>query len=676
MSPQNRLAQETSPYLQQHKDNPVDWYPWSEEAFAKARDEDKAVLLSVGYSACHWCHVMAHESFEDGATAAIMNERFVNVKVDREERPDVDAVYMEATQAMTGRGGWPMTVFVEPEEQRPFYAGTYYPPTPRHGMPSFTDVMDAVSEAWVNRRDDVLEQADQVTDAVRQRSSGGFRDRAVVAMHERSQGAFDPFPATVGILLASHDGRLGGFGAAPKFPQPSMLDALLIGAREANVDARVAAIRTLDAMAAGGIHDHLGGGFSRYCVDAAWLVPHFEKMLYDQAGFVRVYTHGAQLTGNSCYARVVTRTVDYVLRDLRLEGGGIASAEDADSEGHEGLFYTWTPEEIRAVLHSGNHDDPLADDLMAFYGVAPGGNFEGRNILFRPIDADPSVPPRIAEANQRLLDARATRVRPLRDDKVITEFNAMFVAALVEAGAALARDDWVAAAVDIAEFLLDNLRRNGRWMRAWQSEAGAQHLAVAGDVAWLVDAFTRLSEATGNARWIDEARGAADALLDLFWDSENNGLFTVGRDAPALVANPKETFDGATPSANAVGALALARLGALTGDERYTDHARKIIAGLPVGDHPAGFSHASYAAHLLARGVTEVVIPGRGEGARALVDAYRAEWRPFAVVAWGDAYDSPLWHGRNEGNAYVCRDYVCELPVREADDLAQRLTNA
>ncbi|HVT78192.1 MAG TPA: thioredoxin domain-containing protein [Acidimicrobiales bacterium] len=657
----NRLATQASPYLRQHADNPVDWWPWGEEAFAEARATGKPVLLSIGYAACHWCHVMAHESFEDAATAAVMNERFVNIKVDREERPDVDAIYMDATQAMTGRGGWPMTVFVEPDAQRPFFAGTYFPPQRRHGMPSFTDVMDAVHDAWVNRKDEVLAQADQVTDAVRARSTGGF---SLLPPAQRRE--FDPLDGTVQLLLANHDDRLGGFGGAPKFPQPSMVDALFLGARAGNEAAQRAATRTLDAMAAGGIHDHLGGGFARYSVDPQWLVPHFEKMLYDQAGFVRVYTHGAQLTGKRWYHQVVTRTIEYVLRDLRLPGGGLASAEDADSEGHEGLFYTWSPEEIRNALH----DDALADEFMAFYGVAPGGNFEGRSILFRPVDADPTVPPNVARAAQVLFDVRATRVRPLRDDKVITETNAMFVAALAEAGSAFGRDDWLAAAVETAEFLLARLRAGHRWMRAWQQESGAQHLAVAGDYAWLVDAFTRLGEATGTARWTNEARTAADALLDLFWDGDGGGLFTVGRDAPALVANPKETFDGATPSTNAVGALGLARLGALTGVERYTDRAREIVAGLPIGDHPAGFSHAVYVAHLLAQGITEVVIPGRNN---ALVAAYRGEWRPLSVLAWGEPYDSPLWEGRTEGNAYVCRDYVCELPVQHVEALLKSL---
>ncbi|MEY2398652.1 MAG: uncharacterized protein QOJ00_1826, partial [Actinomycetota bacterium] len=395
----------------------------------------------------------------------------------------------------------------------------------------------------------------------------------------------------------------------------------------------------------------------------------------DQAGFVRVYTHGAQLTGDEWYRTVVERTVTYVLRDLRLPGGGLASAEDADSEGHEGLFQTWTRSEILTTLR----DEQLTNDVCAFYGVTDAGNFEGRNIFFRPIDADPSVPPRIQIAVGQLFAAREQRVRPLRDDKVITETNAMFVAALADAGAAFARPEWVAAAVDVAEFLLGNLRRDdGRWLRAWQSEAGAQHLAVAADVAWLVDAFTRLGEATGDPRWTSEARAAADALLDLFWDGDGGGLFTVGRDAPPLVTNPKETVDGATPSANAVGALALARLAALTGDARYDERARAIVAGLPIGEHPAGFSpagfsHASFAAHFLVTGATEVVIPGRSEDAQALVAEYRARWRPLAVLAWGERFDSPLWEGRHGGLAYVCRNFVCDLPVDEPIALAARL---
>ena len=661
----NRLAEEASPYLRQHADNPVDWYPWGDDAFERARAEDKPVLLSVGYSACHWCHVMAHESFEDDATAAVMNELFVNVKVDREERPDVDSVYMDAVQALVGHGGWPMTVFLAPDG-RPFWAGTYFPPAPRHGMPSFVDVMKAVHDAWMNKREELLNQAEQVTKAVQARSAGGFSRDLVEVPAELD----DPLEVGIEMIGANHDDRAGGFGGAPKFPQPSMVDLLLVGAHHGDDHARRRAMLTLDAMASGGIYDHLGGGFARYSVDDQWLVPHFEKMLYDQAGFITMYTHGAQLTGEPRFEQVVSETVEYVLRDLRLPGGGLASAEDADSEGHEGLFHTWTQEELRAVLGEGE----TADAVLAWYGVRPGGNFEGRSILFRPERGDLIRPPHVEAARASLFDVREKRVRPGRDDKVVTEWNAMTLAALAEAGSAFGRQAWIDAAVDIAEFLLANLRADdGRWRRAWQQEAGARHLAVGADYAALVDAFTRLAEATGQARWITEARLAADALLDLFWDGEAGGVLTVGRDAEALVANPKETFDGATPSTNSTAALALARLGALTGETRYEDHALAIVAALPLHQHPGAFTRAVYAAHLLSAGITEVVIPGNGTESQALVDAYREDWHPGAVLAWGEPYDGPLWEGRRDGQAYVCRRYTCDAPISDPGALDERL---
>ena len=578
----NRLGHEASPYLRQHADNPVDWYPWGEEAFARARDDDKPVLLSVGYSACHWCHVMAHESFEDDATAAVMNELFVNIKVDREERPDVDSVYMDAVQALVGHGGWPMTVFLAPDG-RPFWAGTYFPPTPRHGMPSFVEVLRAVHDAWTSKREDLLGQAEEVTRAVQARSGGGF-GRGPVAV---AADLDDPLAVGVEMISANHDDRLGGFGGAPKFPQPSMVDLLLLGAHGGDDQASARAILTLDAMASGGIYDHLGGGFARYSVDDRWLVPHFEKMLYDQAGFISVYTHAALLTGEPRFAQVVRETITYVLRDLRLDGGGLASAEDADSEGHEGLFQTWTQEELRAVLGSGED----ADAVLAWYGVRPGGNFEGRSILFRPERGDLVRPPAIESARAALFEVRERRVRPGRDDKVVTEWNAMTLGALAEAGAAFGEQSWIDAAVEIAEFLVDNLRdATGRWHRAWQAEAGARHLAVGADYAAVVDAFTRLSEASGQARWIAEALRAADALLELFWDDDGGGILTVGRDAEALVANPKETFDGATPSTNSTAALGLARLAALTGETRYEARATSIAAALPLHQHPGAFT--------------------------------------------------------------------------------------
>jgi len=660
----NRLAAEASPYLRQHAENPVDWYPWGEEAFAHARRDDKPVLLSVGYSACHWCHVMAHESFEDAATAAVMNDLFVNVKVDREERPDVDAVYMDAVQALSGHGGWPMTVFMTPDG-RPFWAGTYFPPAPRHGMPSFTDVLRAVHDAWIYKRPDLLAQADEVTKAVQSRSAGGFSSIAVVSDGEPID---DPLEVGIEMIGATHDDRLGGFGGAPKFPQPSMVELVLLGAHYGDDQARRRALTTLDAMASGGIYDHIGGGFSRYSVDDRWLVPHFEKMLYDQAGFISMYTHGAQLTGEPRLAQIVGETVDYVLRDLRLEGGGLASAEDADSEGHEGLFYTWTPEELRSVLGEN------IDAVLEWYGVRPGGNFEGRSILFRPERGDLLRPSEIEAARVALFEARASRVRPGRDDKVVTEWNAMTAAALADAGAALDREEWITAAASVGDFLLTNLRSpDGRWQRAWQAEAGARHLGVGADYAAVVDAFTRLAEASGEARWISEAVLAADALLDLFWDTSAGGILTVGRDAEALVANPKETFDGATPSANSTAALALARLGALTGNTRYEDHAVAIVRALPVHQHPGAFTRAVFAGHLLATGITEVVIPGSGPDARRLLATFREDWHPTAVLAWGARYASDLWEGRDEGYAYVCRRFTCDTPTADSSALEARL---
>ncbi|HVE94588.1 MAG TPA: thioredoxin domain-containing protein [Acidimicrobiales bacterium] len=662
----NRLRNEASPYLRQHADNPVDWYPWGDDAFEQARCDDKPVLLSVGYSACHWCHVMAHESFEDAATAAVMNDLFVNIKVDREERPDVDSVYMDAVQTLAGQGGWPMTVFMTPDG-RPFWAGTYFPPSPRHGMPSFTDVLRAVHDAWTNKRAELLAQADQVTTAVQTRSTGGF---SAITLGAPGVDVEDPLEVGIEMISATHDDRLGGFGNAPKFPQPSMVELMLLGAHYGNDDARRRVLVTLDAMASGGIYDHVGGGFSRYSVDDQWLVPHFEKMLYDQAGFISMYTHGAQLTGEPRLAQVVGETVDYVLRDLRLDGGGLASAEDADSEGHEGLFYTWTPEELRAVL--GEH----ADAAIEWYGVRPGGNFEGRSILFRPARGDIVRPPEIEAARAALFEARSSRIRPGLDDKVVTEWNAMTFAALADAGAAFGREDWVAAATEVAEFLLTNLRSpDGRWLRAWQAEAGARHAAVGADYAALVDAFTRLAEASGEARWIHEAVTAADALLELFWDRSTGGILTVGRDAEALVANPKETFDGATPSANSTAALALARLASLTGDVRYEEHAAAIIRALPLSQHPGAFTRAVFAGHLLAAGLTEVVIPGTGPVALRLLATFREDWHPTAVLAWGEPFESELWAGRDEGYAYVCRHFACDAPTSDPSALEARLHN-
>jgi uncharacterized protein len=657
--PANRLAGEASPYLRQHADNPVDWYPWGDEAFAAARARDVPVLVSVGYSACHWCHVMAHESFEDPAVAEVMNRAFVNVKVDREERPDVDDIYMEATQAMTGSGGWPMTVVCTPDG-RPFFAGTYFPRERRGGMIGFVELCERLDELWRTRREELLEQAGQLTAALGR-----------TALVEPGDGlpTVAELDHAVRDLLAASDPEWGGLGGAPKFPQPMAQEVLAAAAARGDGSAREALLTTLDAMAAGGIYDHLGGGFSRYSVDGQWLVPHFEKMLYDNALLIRLYAHGWLLTGEPRFRQVVEETVNYVLRDLRLPGGGVASAEDADSEGEEGRFYVWTEAEVREVLGTD------ADLALAWYGFRPGGNFEHGTTIPNRLHARGELlrPPEVEAARRRLFEHRSRRVRPGLDDKVLTEWNALLVAALAEAGAALGRPDWVAAAVEIADFLLANLRRDdGRWLRAWQAEAGARHLAYATDHGALVDACTRLAEVTGDARWISEARKAADALLDLFWDDERGGVFTSGHDAEALIARPKDLMDNATPGANGLAAVGLLRLAALTDDARYRERGLDVVRLL--GDlamqHPTAFGHALQGVDLAVRGTTEVVVAGDRPD---LLEVVRSRLLPGAVLAWGERYPSPLWEGREDGRAYVCRSYTCLLPATTPEQLQQQL---
>ncbi|HEV3227355.1 MAG TPA: thioredoxin domain-containing protein, partial [Acidimicrobiales bacterium] len=660
----NRLAESTSPYLRQHQDNPVDWYPWGDDAFARAKAEDKPIMLSVGYSACHWCHVMAHESFEDADTAAVINELFVNVKVDREERPDVDAIYMDATQAMTGHGGWPMTVFCDPDG-RPFYCGTYFPKQSRGGMPSFVDVCRAVDDAWRNRRADLIEHANELTAAI-------GKSAALAAPDGRALPGVEVLTAAYSNLRAQHDDQWGGFGGAPKFPQSMSLELLLRAHDRSGAEPALQTVRTsLDAMASGGMYDHLGGGFARYAVDAIWLVPHFEKMLYDQALLARTYLHAWQVTGSDAYAQVVEETIEYVLRDLRHPDGGFYSAEDADSEGVEGKFYVWTPDEMRSALA----DAPeLADAAIRWYGVTGDGNFEGTNILNRITHRGELIrPPEIDTARARLLAARAHRVRPGLDDKVLAEWNGLMLATLGEAAAAMGRMDWLDAARTTGAFLLRELRRpDGRWLRSWQAERRAHTLAFAADYGALVDAFTRLGEATGEARWITAATDTADGLLRLFWDDDAGGLFTTGHDGEQLVARPKDLLDNATPAANSLAAVGLLRLGALTGVGRYRKRADDILRllGGVAGQHPTAFAHLLAAVDLVDAGVTEVAIVGDRPD---LVRTVQSRYSPNAVLAWGEPYESPLWQDRREGYAYVCREYACRAPVDAVDELLSEL---
>lgn len=659
----NRLGTETSPYLRQHADNPVHWWPWGPEAMAEAAERDVPILLSVGYSACHWCHVMAHESFEDDDIAAQMNAGFVNVKVDREERPDVDSIYMDAVTALTGRGGWPMTVFCHPDG-RPFHGGTYWPDRPRGGMPSFPQVLDAVSEAWAERRDDLDGLADRLT--------------ANMARHaELSPGddvpAADTLARAVAQLGEQHDDEWGGFGAAPKFPQAMSLEALLRHLATTGPDdplrtrAVEVATTTLDAMASGGMHDHLGGGFARYSVDPWWLVPHFEKMLYDNALLARTYLHGWRVLGHRRWRLVATEAIEYVLRDLRHPDGGFFSAEDADSEGAEGTFYVWTPDQVREAC-AGLPDDEVAVALE-WYGVTEAGNFEGANILHRPVRGDLERPEAIERARAALFAHREQRVRPGLDDKVLTEWNGLMLATLSEAAMALGREDWLDAARANGDFLVRNLRRDdGRWLRSWQADAGAHTLGFAADHAAMVDGLTRLGEASGEARWTELAASTADVLLDRFLDGERGGFHATGHDAEALVRRPKDLLDNAHPSANSLAAVALLRLGALVGDARYTEAAEGVLRllGDTVGGHPTAFGHLLGAVDLWHSGITEVVVTGDRPD---LVATAAGTWRPNAVLAWGEPFRGPLWEGRDGDRAWVCRDFACQAPVDTTDAL-------
>jgi uncharacterized protein YyaL (SSP411 family) len=648
----NHLTGELSPYLSQHRDNPVDWYPWGEEAFAAARRLDRPLLISIGYSACHWCHVMAHESFEDELTARLLNDGFVAVKVDREERPDVDAVYLEAVAELNGQAGWPLTVFATPDG-RPFFGGTYFPAHAQHGLPAFRDLLAAVAAAWTEGRDELVRQADELTAAVAARLESApppaaNLPRAAALVEE----AVDRF-------AASFDEEWGGVGRAPKFPQPPMLELLWRAHDLGYPNAAPMAAATLEEMASGGIYDHLGGGFARYSVDRQWLVPHFEKMAYDQAMLSRCYLHAWQVTGDVRWRQVLEETLDYVLGVLRDPCGGIRSSEDADSEGEEGRFYLWTPSQLTAVLGP-EHGAAAAK----WYGVTAEGNFgAGRSVLHRPVRGDLMRSAEVESWRAALERARSARVRPAMDDKVLTEWNAMTCSALAEAAAATGNETWRQAAVEVGEFLLASLRRpDGRWLRAWQSGRAA-HLALAADYAWLVDCLTRLGELTGLGRYTEEALTTAHELIRLF-SADDGGWYTTGSDAEALVVRPRQDHDGVTPAAGSVAALALARLAAISGDERCQTRATQSVAaaGAVLAGSPLSFPHLVEAAVFLEIGAVEVVIVGDRPD---LVAAASAGYVPSRVLVWGESPPSPLVAGREAAGAYVCRRGVCLSPVTD-----------
>jgi uncharacterized protein YyaL (SSP411 family) len=662
----NRLAAETSPYLLQHRDNPVDWYPWGAEALSRARSEDLPILLSVGYSACHWCHVMERESFEDEATAAFMNENFVCIKVDREERPDVDAIYMEAVQAFTGQGGWPMTVFLDPEGV-PFYGGTYFPPDDSRGMASFRMVMEAVLEAFRGKREEISERAGTMVgrlEALAKLSPGG------VPGPERLQEALT-------TLLSRADPTNGGFGRAPKFPPASSLELILSRAPGSGEEALAHVERTLDAMLAGGIYDQLGGGFARYAVDSAWLVPHFEKMLYDNGLLARAYLHGWQVLGHDRYRRVCEETLDWLLREMRGPEGGFYSAYDADSEGEEGKFYVWTPDEIRAVLGDS------ADEVLAYYGVTDSGNFEGKNILHLADGAAAPPPAGLAEARAALLAARAERVWPGLDDKRLASWNALAIAALAEAGAVLGRDDYLEAAATCADFVLGTMRdpETGHLLRTYKD--GRAHLnAYLEDHAFMVEALLVLYESTFEPRWFAAARELAETMIERFGDPERGGFFTTSSDHETLIARRKEVGDHPIPAGNSAAALGLLRLAALSGEARFADRARGVLAlfGDPAISHPDSFAHYLRALDFDHASTREVALVGGDVS--TLVGVVRAAFRPNVVVAAGPAgaTEPPLLDARTEIGgepaAYVCEGFTCNLPVTDPAALERELADA
>jgi hypothetical protein len=660
----NRLAAESSPYLLQHADNPVDWYPWGNDAFEAARRDDRPVLLSIGYSACHWCHVMAHESFENNEIAAIMNALFVSIKVDREERPDVDSVYMSSAQAMGVPGGWPLTVFLTPDGL-PFFGGTYFPPEERQGMRSFPAVLQAAAAAYHAQREEIGAMGERVREAVAPRRLPAAGEPTVTLLDEAATK-----------LAGEIDRAHGGFGAAPKFPHPQALDLMLRRSRvSGDAVVREAALLSLDAMARGGIHDQVGGGFHRYSVDARWAVPHFEKMLYDNALLTPVYLHAYQVSGRDDLLEVCTRTLDYMARELRLPGGGFAASQDADSPGGEGAFFVWTPPQLRETL--GADDGALAARV---FGVVDGGNFEhGTTVLSMPYPLaqvarsmsldEPALHDRLEDIRTRLRTARASRAAPERDGKVITAWNALALNAFAEAGAALERPDYVAVARSSADFVLDHLVRDGVVYRVWNG-GDARIIGFLDDAANLGDALLTLYEATGEPRYFTAALALCERIVARHRDADGN-YFDTADDSEPLIVRPRTIDDNPVSAGQSVAATLFCRMHAFTGEERWHARAMEIIAPLAtvVARAPLAVAGLAAAMELVVGPMREVAIAGDPGDARtlALVDIAQRRFDPLTVLAWGPSGDVPLLDGRTPVDgvpaAYVCRGFVCRAPV-------------
>ena len=671
----NQLAGETSPYLLQHANNPVDWHPWGPKALTRAKAEDKPIFLSIGYSACHWCHVMEHESFENEAIAARLNESFVSVKVDREERPDLDHIYMSAVQAISGRGGWPMSVFLTPDLE-PFFGGTYWPPTGRQGMPGFDQVLASVSDAWTNRREQAVSQARELT---AQLQSAPLADSA-----SASELSAAPLAAAAAALERIFDHRQGGFGGAPKFPHPMDIRVLLrIWRRDPREGMLKMVTLTLDKMAAGGIYDHLGGGFHRYAVDDRWLVPHFEKMLYDNALLAGCYLEAAQATGDADYARVVRETLDYVLREMTAAEGGFFSTQDADSEGEEGKFYVWSAAEV---------DTLLGDAARAFsysYDVSEEGNFEGHNILNRPktlqqcsqiLSRDPSeLAAELARGRATLLAARERRIKPGLDDKVLTSWNALMIDAMASAASYLDEPRYLRAAAAAADFVLTRMRRDdGRLLHSFR-QGQARFDAYVDDYSYLIQALVTLYEADFNERWIDEAARLADIMLTRFADPAG-GFFFTADDHERLIARHKDFQDSSVPSGNAMAATALLRLGKLTGSDEYLSAGEGTLAAFVeiMKRHPTAAGQMLLALDFHLGPTPEIVIVGDRDdaGTAAALADLRRRYMPNKVVACRPAKAAPsgsqrldaIFRGKTAEQpppaVYICENFACQAPVK------------
>ena len=676
----NRLAGENSPYLLQHADNPVNWFPWGKEALEKAKSENKPIFLSIGYAACHWCHVMAHESFEDEAIAAIMNERFINIKVDREERPDLDSIYMSATQAMTGSGGWPMSVFLTPDLQ-PFYAGTYFPPVRRYNMPSFREVLLALTGIWQNEPEKVLESGEKITAHIQAQTSPSQYDFKLTREH---------LSAVTNALHDGYDWGYGGWGDAPKFPQPMIIEFLLRQATHGNETALKMSKHVLQAMARGGMYDVVGGGFSRYSVDNFWRVPHFEKMLYDNAQLAHAYLHAWQVTREPEFKRVVKETLDFVAREMTHPEGGFYSSLDADSEGEEGKFYVWTRDEIREQLRENS------DFFETAYGVTQTGNWEGKTVLQRALDdatlaarfkLDPeNVPVKLAECHAKLLTARAKRVSPGTDDKILTAWNGLMLATVAEAARIFDGEEekqYYMMATRSAEFLLSALRPNGCLSRSWRDGKAIQEVFLE-DYAALILGLLELYQTDFNVRWFASALELADEMIERFKDPEG-GFFDTPADGETLVIRPKDLQDNATPSGNAMACEALLKLAAFTDNGTYRDLAETALQsiGEAASRYPTAFAHWLSAADFALDNVKQVAVLGDAQKSNraALIQVVRSEYRPNVIIA-ASTYppadnappllaDRPLLN--DTATAYVCEGFVCQQPVTQAQDLQQQL---